>query len=319
MSKTTTAAADFVALFEQYGPHEVARRLKTDIRAVFRRRERIEKKLGRKINAPHPLTQPSARTLYPHRLEEVIQDGLVLIGNDAHYWPENTTPAHRAFVKFARELKPRVLVLNGDVSDGARISRHPPIGWEKRPALVEELEACKAKTAEIADAAGHARLVWTLGNHDARFETRLATVAPEYARIHGMHLRDHFPQWEPCWSLHINPGEDSWTEIKHRWKGGAHHTYTNARDSAVNYVTGHTHALRVTPYTNRRGTVFGVDGGTLADKEGPQFVDYTEDAPKDWRSGFAVLTYHKGRLLWPELVHVISDTEVEFRGKVYRV
>lgn len=44
-----------------------------------------------------------------------------------------------------------------------------------------------------------------------------------------------------------------------------------------------------------------------------------EDSSRSWRSGFAVLTVHNGRLLWPEVVHVLSKSEVEFRGKVVRV
>jgi hypothetical protein len=56
----------------------------------------------------------------------------------------------------------------------------------------------------------------------------------------------------------------------------------------------------------------------MADAYGPQFA-YSELNPVDWRSGFAVLTFHKGRLLWPELVHVIEEGVIEFRGKVTEV
>jgi hypothetical protein len=86
-------------------------------------------------------------------------------------------------------------------------------------------------------------------------------------------------------------------------------------------VTGHLHSLKVTPYDDYNGTRWGVDTGTLAAKEGEQFVDYTEDNPRNWRSGFAVLTFHKGRLLWPEVVNVRDEEagEVEFRGRTYAV
>lgn len=62
-----------------------------------------------------------------------------------------------------------------------------------------------------------------------------------------------------------------------------------------------------------------MDTGTLADPSGPQFVDYLEDAPTNWRSGFAVLTFKDGRLLWPELVHKYDDGKIEFRGQVVDV
>ena len=32
-----------------------------------------------------------------------------------------------------------------------------------------------------------------------------------------------------------------------------------------------------------------------------------------------MLTFHKGVLLWPEVVHVVSEDEVVFRGAVHKV
>jgi hypothetical protein len=259
----------------------------------------------------------TAPARHPHRILLDIEDGIVPVGSDAHYWPGIVTTAHRALVKFCREFEAKIpaVIMDGDSVDGARISRHPPIGWETRPELVAELEAAQERKREIEGAAPNARRIWPLGNHDARFETRLATVAPEYARINGMHLKDHFPFWESCWSVWINDD----VVVKHRYKGGVHATHNNTLNAGKTMVTGHLHSLKVTPLTDYNGTRWGVDTGTLAEPEGPQFIDYTEDGPKNWRSGFAVLTFHKGRLLWPELVHVIGEGEVEFRGKVHSV
>lgn len=252
---------------------------------------------------------------YPHRAILTIDDGVVLVGSDAHYWPGLISTAHRAFVRACRLLQPKAVILNGDMLDGATISRHPPIGWEQRPTLVDEIETVKERLAEIESAAPNARKIWTLGNHDGRFETRLATVAPEYAKLHGVHLKDHFPTWGAAWSCWINDD----VVVKHRFKGGVHAAHNNALHAGKTMVTGHMHSLKVTPFTDYQGTRWGVETGTLADPEGPQFVDYTEDGPKNWRSGFVVLTFHKGRLLWPEVVHVIGEGEVEFRGQVYNV
>lgn len=87
----------------------------------------------------------------------------------------------------------------------------------------------------------------------------------------------------------------------------------------MSIVTGHLHSLKATPFTDYCGTRFGVDTGTLADVNGPQFINYLEAGPTNWRSGFAVLTIWNGRLLWPELVHVIEEGKIEFRGKVIEV
>ena len=84
-------------------------------------------------------------------------------------------------------------------------------------------------------------------------------------------------------------------------------------------VTGHDHWLGVTPYSDYNGDRWGVRTGTLADPYGPQFIDYSEDAPKNQRSGFAALTFHKRKLLWPEVARVLSEGLIDFRGHVIDV
>lgn len=311
--------ADFVSEFEALGAAKLAKKHGIAVVNVMARRKRLERRLGRQIVAPahrngaHINTRHAAA--HPHRLQIDIEDGVVLVGSDAHYWPGIVTTAHRALCHFAREMQPRAIVMNGDALDGASISRHARIGWDQRPELVDELEACKERLLEIERAAPNARRYWPLGNHDGRFETRLATMAPEYARVHGFSLKDHMPFWHPCWSLWVNAD----VVVKHRYKSGVHAPHNNTVNSGRSIVTGHLHSLKVQPWSDYTGTRFGVDCGTLADPYGPQFADYTEDSPRSWRSGFAVLTFWKGRLLWPELAHVIGDGQVEFRGEVIEV
>ena len=214
-------------------------------------------------------------------------------------------------------MKPKAVIMNGDVLDGASISRHSPIGWEKRPSLIDELEECKARLGEIRKAAKTAEhFIWPLGNHDARLETRLATVAPEFARVHGVHLKDHFgEEWKPCWATQINDD----VVVKHRHKNGIHAVHNSTMWSGKTMVTGHLHSLKVSPFTDYNGTRFGVDTGTMAEIYGEQFRNYCEDNPVNWRSGFAVLTFRGGRLMWPELVHVIGPNLVEFRSEIIEV
>jgi metallophosphoesterase superfamily enzyme len=127
----------------------------------------------------------------------------MLIGSDGHYWPGAASTAHKAFVHFIKQLQPKIIIYNGDVADFPRISRHPSIGWSNNsaPTVEEELQACQLRMKEIEDASGrNAKLAWTLGNHDIRFESRLATAAPEYARVKGFELSDHFsPRWKMGW------------------------------------------------------------------------------------------------------------------------
>lgn len=315
---------EFVELFESIGPNAMARRLGCTMRPIYSRRERLEKKLGRKLHPPKNAIQMIREGgENPVRLQLRITDGEVLIGSDSHYWPGEPSTAHKAFVRFCQERKQslRAVVKNGDELDGATISRHAPIGWEKRPSLIDEINITKERLGEIEKVIGAAcPLVWPLGNHDARFSTRLAHMAPEYAKVHGVQLKDHFPFWKPCWSLWINDD----VVVKHRIRGGIHATRNNAIASGRSIVTGHLHQLKVTPLTDYNGTRWGVDTGTMLEPGingpwGDQVVNYTEDNPLDMRSGFILLTFEKGRLLWPEVVWVSAPGEYQFRGKTYTV
>lgn len=267
--------------------------------------------------------QPRQIAEHKARHELLVQDGIVMVGSDAHYWPNTPSAAHKVFVKMIKELQPKIVIMNGDLVDGAKVSRHPPIGWESLPTLADELEEVKARLEDIELAVPQkCRKIWSVGNHDIRFESRIATTAPELAKIHGVHLKDHFPKWDTCWSTWIN----NKVVVKHRYKGGVHATHNNTANAGKTIVTGHTHSLKVTPFGDYNGNRWGVDTGSLAPilpqnfgVTSPQFLNYTEDNPLNWRSGFAVLTFHKGELLWPELVYIRNAKEYEFRGKVYRV
>lgn len=246
-----------------------------------------------------------------------LRNGIALVGSDAHYWPGAASTAHRAFCKLAAELKPSVVVMNGDASDGASISRWPRIGWDRKPGVQDELEACKKRMGEIEEAAGTKNLYWPLGNHDSRYETFLASKVPEFEGVEGFQLKSHFPLWSPCWSLWINDD----VVVKHRYKGGIHAAHNNTIWSGKTMVTGHLHSLKVTPFSDYNGTRWGIDCGTLAEVQGPQFTDYTEDNPLNWRSGFVVLTFWNGKLLDPELVRVMDEQKglAVFRGQVIEV
>jgi hypothetical protein len=248
-----------------------------------------------------------------------ILNGVGIVFSDAHYWPGIITTAHKGLLWAIKEFKPSFVICNGDALDGASISRFSPSGVAgKEPSLIEELKACQERLGEVEEAAKEARhnvkLVYTWGNHDARFNARLAANAPEFAETYGFKLEDHFPTWEfcmTCWAT-----DD--VVIKHRFKGGVHATHNNTVGAGKTIVTGHLHSLKVTPYSDYNGNRFGVDTGTLAEPYGPQF-SYGEDNPLNHRSGFAILTFKDGKLLWPELVHKWDDGQVEFRGQIINV
>ena len=316
--------AEFIETWRQLGSTSpVAQAIGVTVRKVQERRRSIEARYNISLPVTSGPMAAVAQQRYGH-LQPVeyarrhnlgILDGQIIVFSDAHYWPGLRTVAHKALVKFVRELQPRAVICNGDAFDGAQISRFQRIGWDNTPTVIEELKAVKERLGEVQEVAGRAKLVWPLGNHDARFENRLAQNAPQFEGVTGFHLKDHFPDWTPCWACWVNDE----TVVKHRFKGGIHATRNNTLNAGVNIVTGHLHQGKFTPLADYRGNRYGVDCGTLAEPYGPQFENYTEQGPLDWRSGFVVLNFKDGRMLMPQFVQRWDDKHVEYCGALFDV
>lgn len=314
---------EFINVWNRHGSaSEVAKLLDISERSVHKRRRRIEE------DSNQPLVSADERgKAYAHiqpiktslnRVELGILDQTIIVFSDAHFWPGEYTTAYKGLLWAIKELKPHAVISNGDAFDGASISRHPPLGWNHMPSVIEELKAVQAHLGEIEETAKAARhnckLLFAWGNHDTRFANKLASQAPQYKEVHGFKLEDHLPAWEFAWS--VWPTKDC--IIKHRYRSGVHAAHNNTVNAGISIVTGHLHSLKVTPFADYNGNRYGVDTGTLAEPYGPQF-DYGEGNPLNHRSGFAVLTFKGGRILWPELVHKWDENQVEFRGQIINV
>ena len=293
---------------------KIAKALGGTERAVYRRRSGIEGRLG--ISLP---SSPNSQTGRPkefvskigHRITLTLKDGIAVVFGDAHYWPGDASLAHKALIRFIKQYQPPVIICNGDAFDGAKISRHPPTGWSKMPDVADELAYCQEMLGEIEGIAPpKAKLCWNMGNHDTRFSARIAQTAPEYIRVNGTDLPDHFPAWNFAWSTFINDD----VVVKHRFRNGIHATWNNTLHGGKTVVTNHLHRLAITPITDYNGRRYGVDCGTISDF-GPDTDKFTygEDNPSNWASGFAVLSFKGGRLLPPELV-IMQDKIAYFRG-----
>jgi DNA-binding CsgD family transcriptional regulator len=306
--------AEFLRLWgEHKSPLKVAKATGLSERRVHTRRRAIENKLNISLKSGKAVHIQKARH------EAGLTDGIAIIFSDAHFWPGLRTTAFKGLLWAINELKPHIVVANGDIFDGSSISRHARINWSAVPNVKQELQACQEALKEIEDACEkarhHTQLIWPLGNHDSRFESRLSEAAAQFEGVVGMALKDHFPKWHPCWSCWLS---DS-VVVKHRYKNGVHATHTNTLNAGVTTVTGHLHSLKVTPFGDYNGTRWGVDTGTLAEIDGPQFIDYLEDGPVNWRSGFAVITMKDGKPLWPELVSKYAEGIINFRGQLIDV
>lgn len=301
---------EFIALWPM-GASKLAKHLGVKDNNIYARRRRIEERRGIQLDA---ITRVIKRKEYPQRNQWDIKNGVVFVASDLHIWPGQESLMLRALKKLCDEMRPKGIILNGDVLDFCQISRHPPIGWESTPTPQQEIEAGQDHLNDLVKRTPRALRAWNLGNHDARFETKIATVAPQFAKVAGVHLSDHFPLWGKSWTTFINDN----VVTKHRFKGGMHATQNNTLWAGRTMVTGHLHSANVRQITDYNGRRWGVDTGCVADPDFVQFKNYTEDNPLNWVMAFGVFTFVNGELLWPELVTPFDDDHFQFRGKVYR-
>lgn len=308
---------EFIAAWKRFGsPALVAKALNLDLRGVYSRRKSIEERHGVLLETVTESSTGRPKKEVPKRGFRAIKEdvhGTVIIGSDAHFWPGERSVAFGAMVELVKDLKPSMVIMNGDSFDGARISRHLPGGWADLPDVAEELDAVRERHGEIeATAPDDCPLIWCAGNHDSRFGARLAQGAPEYIRVKGFDIADHFPAWQFCWSIWLN----NHTVVKHRYHQSIHAAHSNTLKSGKSIVTGHLHRLQATMWSDYNGLRWGIECGTLSDfgPENDKFA-YAEDGPLNWSQGFVVLTYtDTGQLLEPEFCRVINGTAY-FRGQ----
>src|SRR5574340_1104670 len=83
-------------------PRAVAQALGITERVAYSRRREIEARYGLQLSVTGPgLFVPDNK----RRLEMGLEDGHMVVFSDAHYWPEDPSPAHEALTVVCKELK----------------------------------------------------------------------------------------------------------------------------------------------------------------------------------------------------------------------
>lgn len=310
MPAPTHSDKTFIEIWKRLGsPTEVAQEIGVTMRNVMARRQRIEKRYGislatvprNGIESPY-----SPRLHFERRRRFCIENGVVVVFSDPHWLPDHSTVAHDALETLIKRLKPVGVICGGDAVDGDTISRYDPTrGHHKRFTVREELDCAKEHFDSLDKVMDrycrNAWRAWTLGNHDVRLSRFVAVRAPELMDLPFTRLEDWVPRWPLSWTVEINSGTPGMTVIRHR----------NQAKAGCHYVHGHLHRLGVHRQPTFAGPRYSVDAGSLADPESSGF-DYTEGNVEHVQ-GFVVLTYHKGRLMPPELCEVV-DGVAWFRG-----
>lgn len=276
--------------------------LNVDRRSVSYRLKLLQERFPNGVPEESPTIKQWA---YPKIVHVKAPNSRWIIGSDLHCWGGPPTVTFQAFIKVAEKLKVDGIILNGDIIDGARISRHSIPLRSKAPKISREIETAKEWISMLPNAK---YLCWTIGNHDIRLDNYIADNASELDD-YILSLQDHFPTWRMAYAFEIN----GTTEIRHRYRSGIHAAWNNTLHSGINIVTGHTHQLSVTAQRDRRGSRYGIETGMMADPDGPQF-EYSEGAPSRSQQGFVVLTFdHDGEMMPPETCEMIRGRLI-FRG-----
>lgn len=127
------------------------------------------------------------RYVWPHVLQpqvELSRPLLMLTISDTHATFLDPFTWH-CFLSAIRDLRPGIVYLNGDILEGAEISRHPKIpGWTIP--LQQEFDFAKEMFRQIREVhEGH--LWWGAGNHGLdRIASYLTQVAPALACLDSM-------------------------------------------------------------------------------------------------------------------------------------
>lgn len=254
-------------------------------------------------------------------LELKVEDATFVCYSDSHLWPGIESTGYRSLVELLPKVRPQYVVDLGDSLDAARISRHPAQGWESKPSLEAELDAMIQYKRVIRGAAKGATAFMIHSNHAQRFDSYFATHAAEARGIRGTRLQDHVEE-----KIYVRAFVNSHTLLIHSIRNGIHAQYNNVQAAHISVVSGHLHSQQCRPRTSLSrvnggtSTIYGVDVGTLAAVDGPQF-DYRLGTPSDWRSGWCVLTFRDGVLMPPEFCTVIDEEAgtVFFRGELLQV
>ena len=112
-----------------------------------------------------------ARTREPIVLSGALK---VLILSDIHI-PYHDEAAVTAAIAHGKKKKPDVIILNGDIGDFYGVSRHDK---DPRRSLADELDAIRQFLFHLRKQFPNARILYKIGNHEARMEMFLIKNAP---------------------------------------------------------------------------------------------------------------------------------------------
>lgn len=212
-----------------------------------------------------------------------------LVWSDIHI-PEHDQSALAVAMAYARDFKPHVIVLNGDIMDmiaPSRFAKDP----DEVTTLADEFEETKDFLRQLRKEHPDAEITYTTGNHECRVQKYLFEEAPALASLPELSIDRLLDLRE----LDIAFKDDTNHVILGRVR--VHHgsiVKKHSGDSArghmlkegVSTLIGHVHKLGVVYRTDAHGVHVAVENGHMSRPD----PDYAGRCP-DWQCGFTEVQF----------------------------
>lgn len=235
--------------------------------------------------------------------------------NDVHA-PFQDHKSVNLFLEFLRDFKPNRVWIVGDLIDFYAISR-----YEKNPDRLLNIDAEVTAAKDVCNDIRQAvkpgtEIEFLPGNHDDRLQ-KFCWKHPEIAKLRGLQI-DNVLELDR-FRVNLRPKQVRFEDVpflvEHgdicRKRGG----YTAAamlERRGMSGLSGHTHRLAGTRFTDQTGEKVWFENGCLCDLA----PEYAVGAP-DWQQGFSVGWF------WPGGYHLrqvpIVRHRIYFGDRVYRV
>lgn len=234
------------------------------------------------------------------------------------------------FLSAVRELKPDGVLFNGDILEGAEISRHPQIpGWTEP--LQSEFDFAREMIRQVREDAGHrGDLFWTGGNHDVdRLAMYLTQTAKGLASLrdlridcqlgldkYGVQLFSGGTIASPKGTEDAHPGFLLFGHyrIHHGWRLGANPSADELKDAGRSGQSGHVHRAGLSWGTNERNEALSWMC-TPAGCRHEAARAYMRGTTTGWQRGFGFAR------IFPSGVHqypvVVQGTKISVEGYTF--
>ena len=220
----------------------------------------------------------------------------ILIGSDFHF-PFHNVRGVRNFLKFAGDLQPDHIVLNGDLLDCYTVSAFPKAPG--MPDLQAELDMGIEFLQDLKSACPTAKITFIEGNHEERLKRFMKTnkalyglrcfQLPKLLRLDELDI--DYVEYGDCLDFHSGVYEIS---ITHGHKVRKHSAYSAKGhlldEYYANVIHGHTHRIGTFYQDGKLGRRRAFEIGGLFDRDQADYVT----GEKNWQNGFAVLYTSKG-------------------------